>query len=153
MKLSLRILALFLLIQLTPVLKADDGHRLWLRYNKSDGTGFLKTSINKVGTPNDSVAFSSPAGGGNIADVNHQVLTIKTSLFNKYFTIHIADIEDVDGLYEVYHFPQLLQKHQYIAFINIINYHEYCVRMLTYSDNSIWSEETGNSYQSIFKKK
>lgn len=150
MKLSLRILALFLLLHLSPVLKADDGYRLWLPYNKSDGTGFLKTSINKVGTPNDSVAFSSHSVSGNIADVNHQDLTIKTSFFNKYLTIHIADIMSVDELYDVLHFTQMLQKHQYIAFINIINYHEYCLRMLTYFDNSTGSEETGNSYQSIF---
>jgi hypothetical protein len=152
MKLSLRILALFLLIHLSPVLNADDGFRLWFHYFKPDGTELLKTCISNAGTPNISDAFSSLAGTSNIADLNHQDFTIKPSVFNNKKTILNADIEVVDGLFGVIHFLQLLQMHQNIAFINIISYPKISIRMLTQSDKSALSAETGNLYQSTLKK-
>jgi len=150
MKLSPKILALLLLIHLTPILKADDGHRLWLRYSKPDGTGLLKTYTSKAGTSSDSVSVSLLAETGKIAHLNCEGLTINRTVFNNKKTILFADIEGIMVFHGTIRLLELLQKHQNIAFINIISYTRISIRVLNKCNNSAFSVETRNLYQSTF---
>ncbi|HKP31323.1 MAG TPA: alpha-glucuronidase family glycosyl hydrolase, partial [Chitinophagaceae bacterium] len=175
-KISLSIFILLLVI----LCRAEDGYRLWLRYDKIQDVQVLNiyrsliTSINfysggtqtrlsaaaelqngLAGLLGKTIPMSTGTEGSISVSLDANKLSdegfsIKTSLLRGKNQIQITASTDIGILYGIFHFLRLVQTHTDISTIQISSSPKYALRLLNHWDNLNRTVERGYAGFSIW---
>lgn len=159
-----RLLALYLIL-LPAFLYAEDGYRLWLRYDKIDDPALLQSYRNNIkaiylsdfAVVSKMELINGLKGLLGVAVPVHKMVTPSKDLKGDEFSI-IADQgritisggNNMGILYGVFHFLRLLQTHQSIDKLNTKSSPRSPLRILNHWDNLNRSVERGYAGQSIW---